>query len=456
MAEEGSGQYVQVEHQSNAGKWILIVVAILAVAGFGYAQYMSHLQIQALSQGLSASQAQVKELQNRMQTAEAQEETLARDAGMTKKQLAQRAAALQAEQRAAESRIEQEQKAQISAVSGEITGVKTDVGGVRTDVASTKADLEATKAKLQGTIGDLGMQSGLIAHTQSDLEVLKHKGDRNYYEFTLLKGAKPQPVVDREPAAQEGRCKERQVHDECHRGRQDDRKEGPQRRRAHSVLFGTRSPAVRVGGVDCGQEQGHGIFEHAEKCSRAGDGELTLHHERSVLSRRPRACCRSYVRTGVIYLLVLIGVRLSGKREVGQMTPFDLTLLLLLSNSVQNAMTGPDTSLLGGAVAAATLLILNYLVADVSGGSRRLRRLIQGQPSLLVHDGQIIESHMAREHVSMDELHRALREHGISSCDQVALAVLEVDGSISCLKYDEIKQDASTHLVRRRFIQKKS
>jgi uncharacterized membrane protein YcaP (DUF421 family) len=161
------------------------------------------------------------------------------------------------------------------------------------------------------------------------------------------------------------------------------------------------------------------------------------------------------VRTGVIYLLVLIGVRLSGKREVGQMTPFDLTLLLLLSNSVQNAMTGPDTSLLGGAVAAATLLVLNYLVADVSGASKRFRRLIEGQPTLLVHDGTIIEPHMAREHVSMDELHRALREHGINGCDQVALAVLEVDGSISCLKYDEIKQDASTHLVRRRFIQKK-
>ena len=161
------------------------------------------------------------------------------------------------------------------------------------------------------------------------------------------------------------------------------------------------------------------------------------------------------LRTGVIYLLVLIGVRLSGKREVGQMTPFDLTLLLLLSNSVQNAMTGPDTSLLGGAVAASTLLILNYLVANVSGGNRHLRRLIEGQPSLLVHDGKLIEEHMAREHVSMDELHRALREHGINSCDQVALAVLEVDGSISCLKYDEIKPDANNHLVRRRFIQKK-
>lgn len=161
------------------------------------------------------------------------------------------------------------------------------------------------------------------------------------------------------------------------------------------------------------------------------------------------------LRTVVIYLLVLIGVRLSGKREVGQMTPFDLTLLLLLSNSVQNAMTGPDTSLAGGAVAASTLLILNYLIAEVSGANRRFRRFVQGQPSLLVHDGKVIESHMAREHVSMDELHRALREHGISCIEQTALAVLEVDGSISCLKYDEIKPDANTHLVRRRFLQKK-
>lgn len=161
------------------------------------------------------------------------------------------------------------------------------------------------------------------------------------------------------------------------------------------------------------------------------------------------------VRTGIIYLLVLIGVRLSGKREVGQMTPFDLTLLLLLSNSVQNAMTGPDTSLMGGAVAAATLLILNFGVAGISGRNRRIRRLVEGEPSLLIHDGKVIASHLAHEHVSMDELHRALREHGINSCDQVALAVLEVDGSISCLKYDEIKPDASTHLVRRRFIQKK-
>jgi uncharacterized membrane protein YcaP (DUF421 family) len=160
------------------------------------------------------------------------------------------------------------------------------------------------------------------------------------------------------------------------------------------------------------------------------------------------------LRTGVIYLVVLIGVRLSGKREVGQMTPFDLTLLLLISNSVQNAMTGPDTSLLGGVVAAATLLLVNYLVGELSGVNRRFRKLVEGQPSLLVHDGEVIDAHMAKEHVSRDELERALREHGIASPKDVALAVLEVDGSISCLKYDDIKPTASTHLVRRRFLQK--
>jgi uncharacterized membrane protein YcaP (DUF421 family) len=160
------------------------------------------------------------------------------------------------------------------------------------------------------------------------------------------------------------------------------------------------------------------------------------------------------LRTAAIYAVVLIGVRLSGKREVGQMTPFDLTLLLLISNAVQNAMTRPDTSLLGGVVAAGTLLVLNYFVAELSGANRRFRRFVQGQPALLVHDGQVIASHMAKEHVSMDELQRALREHGINSYHDVALAVLEVDGSISCLKYDEIQPTAKTHLARRKFLQK--
>src|SRR5271169_6477952 len=98
--------------------------------------------------------------------------------------------------------------------------------------------------------------------------------------------------------------------------------------------------------------------------SRAAPVEMT-----AILPANAHTLLEIALRTGVIYCLVLLGIRISGKREVGQMTPFDLVLLLLLSNSVQNAMTGPDTSLAGGAIAATTLLILNYLVAELSGGN---------------------------------------------------------------------------------------
>jgi uncharacterized membrane protein YcaP (DUF421 family) len=148
------------------------------------------------------------------------------------------------------------------------------------------------------------------------------------------------------------------------------------------------------------------------------------------------------LRTSAVYVLVLVGIRLTGKREVGQMTPFDLTLLLLLSNSVQNAMTGPDTSLIGGAAAALVLLTLNFFLAEVSGLNRRFRKMIQGSPTLLIHNGECITSHMAKEHISMDELNRALREHGVACIGDAALAVLEVDGSISVLKYDDVPDQA--------------
>jgi len=153
-------------------------------------------------------------------------------------------------------------------------------------------------------------------------------------------------------------------------------------------------------------------------------------------------------------MLVLLGVRLTGKREVGQMTPFDLTLLLLLSNAVQNAMTGPETSLVGGVAAALTLLVLNYVIAEMSGANRRFRKMVQGSPSLLIHNGELILPHLAKEHVTVDEVQRACREHGISCVDEVALGVLEVDGSISLLKYDDVP--SSIHPQHRvKFLQKK-
>ncbi|MGA7219102.1 MAG: hypothetical protein WBX38_12335 [Candidatus Sulfotelmatobacter sp.] len=196
MPEEG--ETVLVEHESNTGKWILLALGIVFVAAAVYGYVTTQQRVEKLTKDLSDSQAQVSELQKRMQSSEAQEETLGQKLGMTKKELGQRAAELQAQQKAAESRLESEQQAskqQIGEVSGEVAGVKGEVGGVKTDVASTKADLETTKAKLQSAVGDLGMQSGLIAHTQQDLETLKHRGDRNYYEFTLTKGAKPQAIA---------------------------------------------------------------------------------------------------------------------------------------------------------------------------------------------------------------------------------------------------------------------
>jgi chromosome segregation ATPase len=185
---------VQDAGGSNMGKWLLVLLAVIYVAASLYFLVDVRGQVTKLVHDQAASQKEIGELAARMQSAEAEAETLGQQVGITKKELAARAQELQRAQRAAEERLAKEQKEQISAVSGEVAGVKTDVGGVKTDVASTKEELAATKAKLESTIGDLGLQSGLVAKTRDDLEVLKHRGDRNYYEFTLLKGAKPQPV----------------------------------------------------------------------------------------------------------------------------------------------------------------------------------------------------------------------------------------------------------------------
>jgi cell division protein FtsB len=196
LEEAMSDQDVTVmqESTSNAGKWLLLALALVYVATSLYFLVDMRGRVAKLSDEQAAEHKEIGQLTERMQAAEAEAETLGQQVGITKKELAERARQLQESQRAAEARLAKEQKEQISAVSGEVAGVKSDVGGVKTDVAETKSELAATKARLESTVGDLGLQSGLIAKTREDLEVLKHRGDRQYYEFTLLKGAKPQPV----------------------------------------------------------------------------------------------------------------------------------------------------------------------------------------------------------------------------------------------------------------------
>jgi ribosomal protein L29 len=197
MADEGEHLVEVSTGGSSAVKWIVSLLAVLYVAGSLYFLFNLRDRIDQLGNAQVSSNAQIADLAKRMQSAEADSETLAKQLGMTKKELAARSDQLQREQaaqRVSQQQLAEQQKQQISQVNGEVASVKTDVGGVKTDVASTKAELAAAEAKLQSAVGDLGVQSGLIANTRSDLEVLKHKGDRNYYEFTLVKGAKPQPV----------------------------------------------------------------------------------------------------------------------------------------------------------------------------------------------------------------------------------------------------------------------
>jgi uncharacterized membrane protein YcaP (DUF421 family) len=150
------------------------------------------------------------------------------------------------------------------------------------------------------------------------------------------------------------------------------------------------------------------------------------------------------IRTILVYLAVLIGLRLAGKREIGQMTVFDLVVLLLIANAVQNAMVGPDTSLTGGVLAAIVLLILNAIVARLRLRWPRLKRWVEGTPTLLVLHGEIIPAHMQKEGVDSETLETALREHGVSSLKEVEIAVLEIDGSISIVPIGE-----HTHRVKR-------
>ncbi|MGE5175184.1 MAG: DUF421 domain-containing protein [Hyphomicrobiales bacterium] len=150
-------------------------------------------------------------------------------------------------------------------------------------------------------------------------------------------------------------------------------------------------------------------------------------------------------RTLVIYLTLLVGLRLTGKRQVGQLTPFDLLLLLLLANAVQNAMVGPDVSVAGGLIAAATLFGVNAVVARFALGGARTARLVEGTPTLLVRHGHVLEQNLVREGISRDDLLRALREHGVEAVDAVRTAILEVDGTVSVLREDEFPKTARPH-----------
>ncbi|SRR5579883_1010753 len=158
------------------------------------------------------------------------------------------------------------------------------------------------------------------------------------------------------------------------------------------------------------------------------------------------------VRSAVVYIVILIGFRLAGKRHISQLSLVDFALILLVSNAVQNAMVGNDTSLIGGIIAAATLILLNVILTKVLFRSERAARFIAGEPRLLVRNGRYVESNMEHEAIRPEELEEQIREHGFEDITKVRTAILEMDGSISVIPYDTEGKHVEHHMpfVRRR------
>lgn len=150
------------------------------------------------------------------------------------------------------------------------------------------------------------------------------------------------------------------------------------------------------------------------------------------------------LRSIVVYAFLLICLRIIGKRQFGQLAPFDLILLLILSNAVQNSMNGGDQSLLGGLISAFTLLALDYLTGWITFKSKRASLLIEGKPEVLIHDGHIDKDLVKRERLSKHEIDAAIRKEGCMSINEVEYAVIENDGSISVRKREH-KPEMTAH-----------
>lgn len=142
------------------------------------------------------------------------------------------------------------------------------------------------------------------------------------------------------------------------------------------------------------------------------------------------------VRGIIVYVFLLVLLRVSGKRQIGQLAPFDLVLLLVLSNAVQNAMNGGDNSVGAGLISAITLVLLNYAVGYMTYRSKRLEGLIEGRPKVIVHNGEIFRDVMNREKLTQHELEAAFRAAGCSCAAEVHFAILENNGQISVRRKD--------------------
>ncbi len=139
------------------------------------------------------------------------------------------------------------------------------------------------------------------------------------------------------------------------------------------------------------------------------------------------------LRAGAVYVFIVVAIKLFGKKELSQLSVVDLVFILLISNAVQNAMVGSNTSLAGGIVAASTLFIINYGLKKLILRFKPIERFIEGEPIMLIYEGEIQQSNVEKAGFTIQELNAAVREHGVDTIENVNLAMLEVDGNISVL-----------------------
>lgn len=142
------------------------------------------------------------------------------------------------------------------------------------------------------------------------------------------------------------------------------------------------------------------------------------------------------LRSVAVYFFVVLAIRIFGKKELAQLSVIDLVFILLISNSVQNAMVGPDTSLFGGLVAATALFITNFILKRVLYKNKRFNEFLQGKAILLVYKGQVQSHNLEHAEISLEELEASVREHGVQDIQKVDLCMLEADGNISIISDD--------------------
>ena len=154
------------------------------------------------------------------------------------------------------------------------------------------------------------------------------------------------------------------------------------------------------------------------------------------------------LRSAAVYFFMTIALRIFGKKELSQLNTADIILILLISNSVQNAMVGPDTSLIGGLIAALVLFVINFIIKKLIRKYKVIGELLLDKPQILIHDGKLDFKTLSRLDISDEELKEAMREHGIEFFKNVKLAMLEIDGTISIISEDH-KNLKQTHYKRK-------